>query len=740
MGVCVPTVEVRLLGPFQVRIGKSDVTSRLSASGCGLLAVLAGSLGPVRREDLRRSVALAASSLDPQLSKLTSSLALDRAVYRSRWPRPGYLAVDREVVRVDVDPFLAACAEAEAAAGDDRPADVVRAAKRADRLWRGPPFSDVVIVPPAPGAPTLTAEVELAVRRGRRRTCELAAKAWLSRPDLPLGAAPLVRWARELGDDQACWFAAACAALDAEGADAAQAVLDAWQDVDRAAPGPAGPRTLAARLVDERRRGGPAAGWTAMTAKTVDTAADVVEDLVALAARAESRFEYLSAIDLATAAIDRSHTVGRAPIRLMRAEAQRLCGDWDAAEADYLAAADEAQAVGDPVAEAEVTLGMTRITWDLDRFGGRLRPRLERLLAELPDEAELLRAAVGACLAGGGYQNGEVDTGAGQAHARRALELIDRFDDPLVAAQVLSLARKALIDLDPPAVQLERARRIRELGAGSAEHRRLGDLAVIVDLLLLGRTGEARAATEVHRQLVDRTRATLHRYHQAAVDGMWALVDGRWDDAAADIAVADRVGRSFGRDTVSQVVGGQRLWLAHASGDRTAQEALLAGLVPATGGGTAPIWRCGAALLQVGLDLFDEAAASLRALADESDDFGALPRGPHRLAVLALAAEVAAGLRSGDGDVLVSGSGRPLGAALRSELETHPADAVLVGWPTVYLGSKRRFEGLAAEAAGDLAVAAQRLEAAIGENRDAPALAARARADLARVAGSRVSR
>jgi hypothetical protein len=730
LGVCVPTVEVRLLGPFQVRIGKADVTDRLSASGCGLLAVLAGSAGPVRREDLRRSVALATSSLDPQLSKLTSSLALDRPVYRSRWPRAGYLALDREIVGVDVDPFLAACADAEAAASDDRPVDVVRAAVRADRLWRGPPFSDVVILPPDPEAPTLTAEMELAIRRGRRRTCALAAKAWLGRPDLALGAAPLTRWARELGDDQACWFAATCAALDAEGADAAQAVLDAWQDVDPAVPAPASPRALAVRLVDERRRGGPAAGWTAVTAE----AADMVEDLVALAARAESRFEYLSAIDLATAAIDRSHTVGRAPIRLMRAEARRLCGDWDAAEGDYLAAADEAQAVGDPVAEAEVTLGMTRITWDLDRFGGRLRPRLERLLGELPDEAELLRAAVGACLAGGGYQTGEVDAGAGQAHARRALELIDRFDDPLVAAQVLSLARKALIDLDPPAVQLERARRIRELGAGSAEHGRLGDLAVIVDLLLLGRTGEARAATEAHRQLVDRTRATLHRYHQAAIDAMWALVDGRWDDAAADIAVADRLGRSFGRDTVSQVVGGQRLWLAHASGDRAAQEALLAGLVDATGGGKAPIWRCGAALLQVGLGLGDEAAASLRAVADESDDFAALPRGPHRLAVLALASEVAAGLRSGGGDVLVGGSGRSIGAALRSELETHPADAVLVGWPTIYLGSKRRYEGLAAEAAGDLSVAASRLEVAIDENRDAPALAARTRADLARVA------
>jgi hypothetical protein len=99
---------------------------------------------------------------------------------------------------------------------------------------------------------------------------------------------------------------------------------------------------------------------------------------------------------------------------------------------------------------------MARITWDPSRYEGKLEHRITRCSTTLPESQRLLRARLVACLAGGLYQDGSVDPERTTPYARQALELAGELEDTLTAAEVLSHARKALIDVDLPEVQLER--------------------------------------------------------------------------------------------------------------------------------------------------------------------------------------------------------------------------------------------------------------------------------------------
>src|SRR5262249_53728500 len=163
------------------------------------------------------------------------------------------------------------------------------------------------------------------------------------------------------------------------------------------------------------------------------------------------------------------------------------------------------------VAEAEVALTMARLTWDPERFDGTLEGRLARVLEALPDREQLLKARLAACLAGGLYQDGSVDPQRATPYARRALQLAREPEDSLTAAEVLSHARRALMDVDLPEVQLERSRWIMSLAKGSDYHRSLGLVNAVVDLLLLGRTDEAREIGDELHEIAERTRSDYHR-------------------------------------------------------------------------------------------------------------------------------------------------------------------------------------------------------------------------------------
>ena len=727
------SIELAVLGPFRARVDGEDVTRALSRTQRTLLALLAVAWRPVDKLALGHAAGFAASSIDSQLSRLRKLLRAPGRLHRGRHPTPGAIDFDPALVATDVARYRALLADGTHAfdRGDGEAALTLLVA--ADDLWRGAVLEDVSLVRDAAAVALVTPLVDgliAALRHGR----ELAARCWLAgarhaagrvhllpadhpapapallvllgldrgpdptgtgprrpgnghlpsptgavptgdrhrpkangrhddrpdRPDRPegagtragLGVERLLGWARALRDSEVCWSAAALAALARDGVAAARRVADEWRlaaSVERDAAGGARFGELV-RLIGS---GGPSA--LRLPARIADL--------------------------------------------LRRAEDDHLAGRWDEAERLYLVAADRAQADGDLVTEGEVALAMARLTWDPGRFAGELEARMSRIVDALPEDETSLRAQLYACLAGGLYQDGSAGSDDAVARARQALELVSSLGDPLTAAEVLSRARKALIDIDDPGLQIERSGWILNQAGGSDYHRSLGHLAMIVDSLLLDRVEQARQHSELYREIAERTGSRFHRYHVAALDGLWALHDGRHREVARATARAEELGATFGGITVLQVVEGQRLWSACERGDHDEVRRLRPLVELAAGRRTPiPVWDLTAAYVAGRLGEQDEAWRRLAAVADATDRFATVPRGALRIAALGMATLVCADLADGPRR-LPAGSRRRLrtvAEGLRRALVDHPAQGVLIGWPTIYLGPKHRFVDLAA--------------------------------------------
>ena len=639
-------IEVRVLGALQVLVDGEDLAGHLSMAQRSVLGLLAAVQSPMAKTDVCRIVGLSPKSIDPLLSKLRGPLGTSRPVHRGRTPGPGSVALDPEVVSTDVEQFRARAREGIEAHARGLEGQALSLLLQADRLWRGELFDGIDLIE-APDAGTNVRDIAEELLTLRRQVRQRAAWCWLGGARTGLGADRLRAWAEELRDDEACWSAATQAALHRSGAQAAIAVLARWREQ--------------ASIEDDAALGG-----------TYGQVARLLE----------------------------GHHGGRMAVppdtheQMARAEAAHLAGDWDEAEAIYLQAADDARARGDILADAEVTMVMARLSWDPSRFGGALERRMSRLLDELPSGERLVRARLYACLAGGLYQDGAVDVGPAVEHARRALELVGELDDPLTEAEVLSHARKALIDIDPPEVQIERSRRILSFARGTYYHRSLGLLAVIVDLLFLAREDEARAETEAYRELAERTRAPLHVYHSLALDGMWALVDRRYDEIGEITARAEALAGDFGGMAVVQVVYGQRLWAAFETGDHDTLRDMLPLVDAVVGVATpVPVWELTGAFIASTVGDDDEALDRFRRVARATGDFTVLSRGPLRIAALAVGTLVADSLHRLGHDV------RSAARGLHAQLVDNSAHGVVIGWPALYLGHKQRFTDLAAEVA-----------------------------------------
>jgi hypothetical protein len=641
------SIELAVLGPFRARVDGEDVTHALSRTQRTLLALLAAAWRPVDKLDLGHAAGFAATSVDSQLSRLRKLLRAPRRLHRSRHATPGAIDLDPDVVATDVARYQSLLADATEAydRGDDDGALALLLA--AEELWRGEVLDGIQPVQDAAGTALVASLVE-GLRSARRRCRELAARCWLAGTDHGLGADRLLAWASAHRESDVCWSAATLAVLARDGVAAARQVAAEWRvaaSVERDAAG-------SARFGEVTRligTGGPPAH------RLPPELADL----------------------------------------LQQAEDDHLGGRWDDAERVYATAADRARADGDLVAEAEVALAMARLTWDPGRFGGQLETHVARIVDALPADETELRARLYACLAGGLHQDGSVRSDDDVRHARRALELVSSLGDPLTAAEVLSRARKALIDIDEPERQIERSGWILNQAGGSDYHRSLGHLAMIVDSLLLDRVAPAREHTELYREIAERTRSPFHGYHVATLDGLWALHDRRYTEVARATARAQALGAGFGGVTVVQVVEGQRLWSACEQGDVDEVRRLR----PLVERGAQlelpiPLWELTAAYVDGLLGEDDRARQRLRAVAAATRDFTAVPRGARRIAALALGALVCDDLAAAGRDVRAAARG------LHASLVAHPAVGVLVGWPTVYLGPKDRFVRLAAGAAG----------------------------------------
>ena len=466
-------------------------------------------------------------------------------------------------------------------------------------------------------------------------------------------------------------------------------ILDRRIDVEPAA---AVLGTLALRLAAHARRSELTASPRTRAVRALTRAAEVAEPL-----------DVIRAIDLYGDALAMT-TDDRERIGMLmeRARLRWAATDWDGAERDLADVVSATESNPDAVLVAEALLLAAQLTWDPTRVGGSLAQRLEEVLHRLPAGERLLRARINACLAGGLYQDGAtagtVDGPALATAAIRELDSLATAPEPSTEAEVLWWARKGLLDVASPDEVAALTARLRDASRHSSHHLGNATLAGIVDDLTLGDVARARRHSHEYTAIARSTSSPLQRYVAATLAGLWALYEGRQVDVERATSEAEEIGGAFGGVTVTQVVEGQRILLARDRGDFRRDPGLVAVVEQLTPvDGPIPIWAAASAWLRAeigdgatALERLDDIAAGTRDLTD-------VPRGPHRLPLLAFVAEA---LEQIDAEALTDRA-RCLAQRAYDALTAHPARGVLLGWPVAYLGPKEHYLGLAAAARGD---------------------------------------
>lgn len=445
-------------------------------------------------------------------------------------------------------------------------------------------------------------------------------------------------------------------------------------------------------------------------------------------------FEARRAGDLYDLAFAVAEPTARAELLIRRGQLRRQSADWDGAQRDLSEAADLAARSGDYTLEAEALLLIAHVTWDPASLDGSLAQRLASLLARLPDDEALLTMRVRACLAGGTYQDGATGPIDGASDlARSALTELERRGAPSgIEAEILWWARKGLLDVEPPARTLALSRRLLAVAGDSSYHRGNALLACVVDRLLLGRPAAARRDSEAYLALARRTRSPVHEYVAATLSGLWALYEGRFDDVERSTEQAARTGSGFGGLTVAQVVQGQRTCWGRDTGVFRRMPELTA-LVDdfAARESRIPIWTVASAWVRSDAGDSTVAIERLQEVGAATRGFAAIAAGPHRLPLLAMAAESLAdvtALGAAENDALAR-----LADRVADHLRADAGRGVLIGWPVAYLGTTRRYLGLAEVAAGRPRVALDLLRRARRADRASAPLTARTDLAIARV-------
>lgn len=653
-------VRIHVLGPLRVTIDGEDRSDRLSEPQRIILAALAGADGPVERQRLRSAAGLAASSMDAELSRIRSRLGSDRHLHRSRTPSAGWLTLASDVW-VDVDEVERLLDRAF-----ERGPTITSDLARVEGLWRGPPLARLVEVEPAPGShPPLVGAVRRRAWSLRRRHIELST-AILTSPGV-LDPDRTARWVQDHPTHVPARLAHLEVLARRVGASAADRALEAW--IREGAP------------VEASRRGREVVRRVAEERPPLDTIGSVVD----AARRGLDRLEHRTVADVLEPLRSATEGMDRWRVLLTRADAMRLGARWDDAEAEFRAALAEAEVLGDPDAAAETLLAVARIVWQPGPLAELVESGARRLMDDVADRG--IAAELAAVRAGGLYQSGELAPGLPEL-ARCALDDLSAVRDPHRRAEALLRCRKALLGVDPPDVQLQRSAEIVELAGTRVDLRSAGLLASVVDHLHAADVERARRAATAHAALARDDPTGIVGFHQANLDTVFALADGRFDDARDCVERASEVGEHLGPATVDQLVFAQRFWIAHAHHDGDAM-ALFADLLAPTDGDRHPVWDAARAVALADAGDVDQARVAIVDLAERTDRFATVPAGPHRvptLAMLIVAATARGRVTRGDGRFALPSDGTDVRELLASTLTGEPLAGALIGWPTVYVG------------------------------------------------------
>ncbi len=455
--------------------------------------------------------------------------------------------------------------------------------------------------------------------------------------------------------------------------------------------------------------------------------AEAVTFAYAAAQNEIDRYHDEEAESLISVALGRAEYRLRYPLFMLRGDLLRAAGRWEEARSSYVAAADVARLNGESHSEVTATIRLAHITRDPDDSLG-LEHRLKDLYDRLHSNDTLLRIKVAACLAGGLYQDGvSGNTPNSAADATRTIAASAELPDGPDAADLLMWARKARLDIDHPRRSLATARLMKYRSGSSSYHHYNTLLAMIVDEIRLGRLKQARGHSVEYLALADAVQAPLFGQIADTIETMWQLRAGEYPQPSKQLSEPRRRSTSFGGATNHQIDQGQQIWIAHDRG--LLNSVLLKQLAPAfPKDQRIPLWTIAQAWLHAEHGDARLAWATIHSVVPNGHYVRGLPRGPHRLPLLALLAEALSWLtvrRSRTRESIV------LANAISEQLDAHPDRYVLIGWPIIITGSINRYRGLAAFAAGQLAEALPPLHAALDHDQDSPPSQARIWLDLA---------
>ena len=403
-------------------------------------------------------------------------------------------------------------------------------------------------------------------------------------------------------------------------------------------------------------------------------------------------------------------------------------GDWDDALRGYTAAVGAALSNSQHIDAAEYCLRLARITWDPD-VAEATAELIRTVLQHLDDETS--RARLVLCLAGGLFRPRTVE---------EALSQIDDLRDKITtietggSANALGWGLTHFRDGLAGAITIEEASTITERIYGLiSEDPLLFGQNVRADFALAMRRNDRPAGLRALRSMRLGMRpepSVVDAFGLLCAENCWNLAIGRHEAVRTGLDAALQYEGRLGSNTYDQVVLGQSFWLARESGDPASIRAHMGGARALSEiDRTTPLWLVAAALLASDLGDHQLALTDLdtaMSLFDLTD----LAPGPHRTGILAFVAEILA---------VATIAGEPtnkrLALAVAESLEADPAEGVLLGWPTVFIGPKSRYLAYAASAIGNEQAATAYAGQAIHDDRWMPAMRRRSLLAAAAIQG-----
>ena len=309
-------------------------------------------------------------------------------------------------------------------------------------------------------------------------------------------------------------------------------------------------------------------------------------------------------------------------------------------------------------------------------------------------EDSALRARVQASLGLALALAGRVDEAKPMGEA--SLIAARRHDEPTV---IMSALQCAMIYEEDPFVYLALATEVCELALAHNDPwvYCYARGSYVRGLMRLGRVAEARDGLPELREAAERGQFVLYRYQSIAFDVMFALIDGRLDEAE-ELAERAMAFAAAARTEFGAGVYGVQMYAIRREQGRL-EEVVPAMRVAAALQTDPTVWRPGLTALFADVGMFEEARREFETLS--SDGFAAVPRDATWPGSLTYLSEVCTALAD-----------RERAAVLYLELDAFARQTMQVGF-TVNLGPADRLRGNLAALLGRRAEAEQHFTAAM---------------------------